>query len=391
MLPSDILRKPVLKDIDSGESQSEVDTRMGTSNQEAERGESEKANSQFDHSDTDVETNESDHGPKVEMVNNQGTIEKFSIQELVAAIAASLQSKTLNNTPDVGKYADRWITTNTKDLKDLPQLNLDIKLWRRTFDRLFKKYPIIEKLIRSEALISEIKLSTDDIETFGLDDDFKDKDFQSFLRKILTGINSTLIDVSGDQYSFIPKETSKNVIEEIYRDSHSYYLDQVSSYVKDLWSFNSERITSSTQIGTKVDKFFETRDYKFGARYFFPLSLHDGAYHHFLHLVTDEYRKYLNGEDHRSLQQVFELYEMSEEHKEWERKFGHLIKAGQFMGQKFNERPFVDKPKNSYTPRNPNSNQNFANKNQNQNSSNQNQNSSNQASTTVDGLQDNDQ
>lgn len=228
--------------------------------------------------------------------------------------------------PRVSKDASFWVKENLKAFKNLPRVDEDIKKWRFTFDNFFRRYKMLEKVIRYKSEISEIKSTKELRNKFVLNASYTDDDLQQFLELIINILNDMLTEVSGEPYNKVPDETLNCIISEVYKGDHAFYLDRITSYLNESLTIFHIPPRRNTMQGSDVHLFFSSLDYNQYLVYLSPFISHGSAYHSFLDLIAIEFKKYTKGEEHKSLEMIYQRFKHTDEYEMWERKYKNTPK-----------------------------------------------------------------
>lgn len=223
--------------------------------------------------------------------------------------------------PRVSKDASFWMKENLKVFGNLPRVDEDIKKWRFTFDNFFRRYKMLEKVIRYKSEISEIKSTKELRNKFVLNASYNDDDLQQFLELIINILNDMLTEVSGEPYNKVPDETLNCIISEVYKGDHAFYLDRITSYLNESLTIFHIPPRRNTMQGSDVHLFFSSLDYNQYLVHLSPFISHGSAYHSFLDLIAIEFKKYTKGEEHKSLEMIYQRFKHTDEYEMWERKY----------------------------------------------------------------------
>lgn len=297
---------------------------------------------------------------RVEMDSGTGGFDKDAILTLMSNIEAKLAALEIsvskaNSVPatttqvdpasvslaqdkpfPISRYANSWMEWNFKEFRKLPQLIGDYKKWRKTFDDFFRKYEILEKIIRFDLKFDEINLTTKLRYKFCLSK-IDDGEFQDFLSFIISGLNTTLINVSGADISKVPDDTLQTVVREIYENYDYYYFDKVSTHVNEYMVFNNWDAKPPTDVGTDVQLFFCTRDYTDFRMCCSHISVCNDAFNHLLKLIADEFKKYSKGEEYKSLREVMAAFKLTDHYRRCENNKYDWLTFNKLFHQKYNK------------------------------------------------------
>lgn len=284
---------------------------------------------------------------------------------------------------EISKTAQVWADQNFVDFKTLNQLDQDIKKWRDTFDNLFHRFPILEKIMKGKIEIPDIKVSQQLRETFGLDRSYDDEAFQDYLYVLKGKMNTTLSAVSGRTYSVVPEKTLSSVILAIYEQNRSYYFDCVTSYFDRRFRFNHWDAPIVEDLDTPFQLFFRTLDYENHFEYLSHISVHETAFIELKWLIAKEFEHYTKGEEFRKLGHVMVNFRTTDTYRQIKNKSKNYEVFLDLFSKKFdllrkdNEKRNGPNGSNNnskkFTSQQNSSNKNVLNKNQNLNNSSNNQ------------------